>query len=200
MLKLNLPWKSLCVAAFIAAASTASADTSIVPMVQTPMSRAELVSALREGHVRVFGREASKNRLAMAWGQVALENGQGRLTFNHNLGNVVAGRGQLGYRLGDHQPYRSFISFADGAEAYWRVISRCMPALLKFDTGRPLDAALWLKRCRYFEAEISEYAPGLTKLYTYAQETVIPEEEHEREERQSLIAAAESILNPGGNQ
>ena len=79
-----------------------------VATVLTPMTRTELLGALREGHVKAFGRLPSRERMAMAWGQVAFENGQGRWTYNHNLGNVgtTASNQPAYYNRGDGHWYR----------------------------------------------------------------------------------------------
>jgi hypothetical protein len=165
------------------------------PMVQTPMTRGELMNALREGHIRVFGKPASKNRLAMAWGQVAFENGHGKLTFNHNLGNVgpTAADQPRYYNRGDGHFYRHHDDFVSGAAAYWEVIKRCSAALARFDTGNPTEAAMYLKRCGYFEADLVVYTRGFSSLYYFAHSKVFTEEENERQEREKQAAIRAAI-------
>jgi hypothetical protein len=167
------------------------------PMTKTPMTRVELLVALREAHVRVFGKVPNKNRLAMAWGQVAFENGHGQLSYNHNLGNVASARPAETpsyYSHDDHHFYRAFATFVDGAEAYWAVIKRCGAALARFDQGNPSEAARYLKRCGYFEADLEQYTKGFSNLYYFARTKVFAEEERERQQRQDIEDAANDQL------
>jgi predicted restriction endonuclease len=170
------------------------------PTVQTPMTRVELLGALREGHLITFGKLPSKNRLAMAWGQVAFENGHGLLTFNHNLGNVATTKVDQPnyYNRGDGHWYRHHETFVDGAAAYWEVIKRCTAALARFDSGNPSEAARYLKRCGYFEADLDQYTKGFSNLYYYARGRVFAEEEREqqqqRQRQQELQDAANGEL------
>ncbi len=62
----------------------------------TPISRVELARALKEGHYKVFKKYPSENRLAVAWAQIAIENLQGKIVYNHNLGNIKSSK---------HRPY-----------------------------------------------------------------------------------------------
>jgi hypothetical protein len=158
------------------------------PTVQTPMTQVELLSALREGHLKAFGKLPSKNRLAMAWGQVAFENGHGKLTFNHNLGNVgtTASDQPTYYNRGDGHWYRHHETFVDGAAAYWEVIKRCSAALARFDQGNPSEAARYLKRCGYFEADLATYTRGFVSLYYFARSRVFAEEEREKQHQQEI--------------
>jgi hypothetical protein len=169
-----------------------------VPIVRTPLSRMELLDALRDGHLKVFGKLPSNNRLAMAWGQVAFENGGGKYSFNHNLGNIAPNRqDQPSYfNKGDKHWYRAFYDFADGAAAYWEVIKRCQPALARFDSGNPKEAAAWLKRCNYFEASLEEYTPGFTSLFYTAINGLIPEEQREQDRRtQELLTTIKRCID-----
>lgn len=156
------------------------------PMIRTPLTHQELLVALRDGHNKVFGTDPSNNRLASAWGQVAFENAAGRHSYDHNLGNVgpSASDQPTFYSRSDKHRYRAFDNFVDGAAAYWEVIKRCTAALAYFDQGNPTQAAASLKRCNYFEADLALYTKNLVQLFYYAKNTVIPEEEHERERKQ----------------
>ncbi len=170
----------------VAFTQSSRADGLRQPMVQTPMTQVELLSALRDGHVEVFGQLPGHNRLAMGWAQVALENGHGNLTFNHNLGNVVATRrDQPTYRnKGDGGVYRAFDTFTDGAAAYWGTLKHCAVALHQFDAGFPVDATKSLKRCKYFEADVDQYSRAVSSLYYYAQRHLFVEEIHEQRQQQ----------------
>jgi hypothetical protein len=165
-------------------------------MVQTPLTETQLLGALRDGHVAVFGTAPSENRLAMAWGQVAFENGGGKLTYNNNLGNVVAANRETPhyYCRSDHHRYRAFETPAEGAAAYWEVIKRCKAALVRFDQGNPYAAAAGLKQCNYFEADLGLYTRGFSQLYYHAKKAVFTEEERERREYQEKLDAVHSEL------
>jgi hypothetical protein len=140
------------------------------PMTLTPMTRVQLLDALREGHFWVFGEEVNDRRLAMAWSQVATENAQGAVVFNHNLGNVgLSTPTQSSYlNEGDRHVYGAFVTAEEGAEAYWAIVQRCPAALEAFDVGDAASAAAALKECRYFEADVTRYARRLSYLYEYA--------------------------------
>ena len=178
------------------------------PMIKTPLTRTELVAALRDGHVAKFGVEPSENRLAMAWAQVAFENGQGKHTYNHNLGNISPWKpDHARYLSPDKHYYRDFDTFVEGAEAYWHNISKCTGAIAKFDTGTTADSAASLKKCGYFEADLNTYTNGLSSLFRYAIKNVLSEEKHEREERnkeaieatRNAAATLDAILDTGSN-
>lgn len=194
---------SLFLIAFSVLASPAYADPTRehVPTVRTQLTRMELLHALREGHLKVFGTYPSDKRLAMAWGQVAFENGGGKWSFNHNLGNVGAsGPDQPVYfNRGDKHWYRSFIDFEDGAAAYWEVIKRCQPALASFGWGNPQEAAIRLKRCNYYEAPLEDYAPGFSRCYYEAIHKWIPEDQREQRERdEELLATIRRSVETSG--
>lgn len=177
----------------------AQASYVVVPMVQTPMSREEIAVALKQGHVRVFGSEPSENRLAMSWSQVALENGHGTYVWNHNLGNTTpwaAGQSAY-YNPGDHNYYKSFATFSDGAAAYWATIKRCTAALADFDKGDSTKASHDLKVCHYYEAPEAPYAKMLKDLFDYSKRTVLPavyNAERLRQQIQQLVG--NSTANP----
>lgn len=141
----------------------------------TPIDAVELARVLRASHQHVFDRPVTDNGLAMAWAQVAFENAGGRVSYNHNLGNVCSGTGTSGepyFRLGRYR-FRSFDSFDDAADAYWRVIKKCSPALRSFNAGLPHDAAARLKRCRYYEADEELYSKNLSMLFYQAKHSVL---------------------------
>lgn len=152
--------------------------------VSTPMTPMELLATLRQAHIDQFGSPPSRSRLAMAWAQVALENAHGAVMWNHNVGNVGPGRGDTWYQHSPKARYRSFENFIDGAKVYWRVVAWCSAAFRMFDAGQPATATENLKRCGYFEADLEPYVKGMTSLYYHAIQTVIPQEERERRERQ----------------
>jgi hypothetical protein len=163
------------------------------PLTLTPVSRTGLVTALREGHVVVFGVEPSRNRLAMGWGQVAFENGYGKKVYNHNFGNVgpVAGQERLPWYLNptDGGRYLHHDTFVEGAAAYWTYLKqRCSVALKLFDQGRAWDAALQMGRCGYFGLDAKKYASIMSATFHVGLTQAIPEEENERQVEAARIA------------
>jgi hypothetical protein len=155
------------------------------PAVLTPLSRSELLVALWNGHLEHAGFEPSKNRLAMAWAQVAGENLHGKIVYNHNLGNVGPYRPDQPYFvIGRTHRYRHFEEFIDGAKAYWGTVRRCTSAMRMFDAGNPAKAAEYLRKCGYYEADLDVYSRTMTSLYWLALRKVIPEEERERQARE----------------
>lgn len=160
------------------------------PKVLTPMTPTELLSTLRQAHIDEYGTTPSTPRLAMAWAQVALENAQGSIVWNHNLGNV--GPSRPTHEWYQHSPltrYRAFDNFIDGGRVYWRVVTWCRVAMANFDAGRPQQATENLKRCGYFEADLEPYIAGMSRLYHYALTKVIPDEARERREKEQLEQA-----------
>jgi hypothetical protein len=134
------------------------------PRINTPLTEVELFLLLKNTHTDVFGFEASNARLAVAWSQTALECGRGAKVYNRNIGNIGARKNQLYYAVATHQ-YRHFLSFEDGAKAYWRVLKKCSSALNAFDSSSPMLAAAALKRCKYYDADEEHYAKTMQSLY-----------------------------------
>jgi hypothetical protein len=132
--------------------------------VLTPLGEKQLMNVLKHTHQEVFDRPASRERLAMAWAQVALENGRGKLTLNHNLGNVGAIKNQRYYRKGPAR-FRSFSAFHEGGRAYWNVLkNNCAGALQTFRSMDPMLTAKKLRRCGYHRTEVELYGKVLHGL------------------------------------
>ena len=166
--------------AVIMFATSSFADALHRARVHTPLTRGQLMVILRRTHDAVFGKAASKKRLAGAWAHVALENGKGRLTFNHNLGNIARTAGSQQYYFTADRKYRDFDTFDEAAVIYWKTIEGCWPALHGFDMGDADTAAKGLKRCRYYEADPEVYMTGLKRLLNEANAQVFKEEDDER--------------------
>lgn len=149
----------------------------------TPLTQVELLNVLRDTHLQEYGSVPGKNKLAMVWAQVAAENGQGQLVYNHNLGNVGALGEQPFYNVSGHH-YRHFESFEAGARAYWSTAYRCKAAMQSFAVGDAAGAANYLRRCGYYEADLEPYARMMMSLYRYAIRIVIPADWARRREEQ----------------
>ena len=133
--------------------------------IQTPVTEYELENILYEAHVDVFGKIPSKNRLAMGWAQIALENGGGSKTYNFNLGNIGANDRDSYYNVSGYH-YRNYGNFMQSARTYWHIIARCKSAVMYFDAGYSHEAAKALHRCGYFRADVIEYAKVLNSLFS----------------------------------
>lgn len=143
-----------------------------VPKVKTPISRIQLAEVLKEGHKDVFGYYPSKQRLAVGWAQVAIENRQGLDVYNHNLGNINSASSRPYYIL--RNKFKSHLTFREGAVDYWRIINKmCSSSLHLFNAGDPYGAAQQLSRCGYYGANKHQYGVEMRKLYFDALENVI---------------------------
>lgn len=130
----------------------------------TPISDVELTTVLQETHIEVFGRAASRARIAMAWGQIALENGRGAVTYNHNLGNIGPYRGHPYYKHGLSK-FRAFPNFKEAATVYWELLrDRCSAAMFSFDGMNAQYTAMKLRSCGYHRTDVDTYAKGLGSL------------------------------------
>lgn len=156
-----------------------------VEMVNTPITRTELVTVLRDGHVEAFGKAPTDSRLAMGWAQVAFENGQGKYSYDHNLGNIgPSSPDQPWYHSRiDGGFYRAFETFTAAAKRYWQVVGRCPGVLQRFDAGLAGEAARLLKGCGYFGADLDLYTTAMGSLFWTAWHTVIPQEKKTHEQR-----------------
>jgi len=145
-----------------------------VPMVRTPIGQLELAAVLRNGHYAVFKKFPSDKRLAVGWAQVAIENGQGYHTFNHNLGNINSAKTRPYYVK--HHRFKSHKDFMDGAADYWKIVNgMCKSSLVAFDAGAPRWAAYRLHACGYYGADPTEYGKAMQQLYTKAKTKLIPQ-------------------------
>lgn len=136
---------------------------------KTPIEEIELKQVLQETHLEVFGQPASKNKINMAWAQIAFENGRGKLLYNYNLGNIGAHATKSTvpyYRVADSR-FRSFFSFKEGATIYWQTLkNRCPGSLLYFNLGDARNSSVQLKNCRYYTADLEAYFLSLNSLFS----------------------------------
>lgn len=170
-------------------------------MVQTPLTEVELMATLKDAHVEVFGAQAPAKRLAMAWSQVAFENGRGKYVYNRNIGNTVTTLPEHNFYCVKGQCYRSFVSFIESAKLYWATVRHCVAALAAFDNAQSYVAAQKLKDCRYYDGDVKQYAGSMSSLYDEAVKRVLPQEEHDRQHRQEVQRISDSVVGfPGSHQ
>jgi hypothetical protein len=135
---------------------------------QTSIEVSELKEVLQESHIEVFGTKANVNKINMAWAQIALENGKGKLVYNYNLGNIGAHATKNTkpfYRVAGSK-FISFLSFKQGAKTYWKVLkNRCPGSLSYFSSGDVKSAATMLKNCNYYESDLDSYYFSMNSLY-----------------------------------
>ncbi len=148
-----------------------------VPEVRTPLSEGDLIDALRIGHSAAFGAPPSPERLGVAWAQIALETGRGKICRNNNLGNITKPKAWIGeyYVLKVPPPdpptlkFCAYDSPAAGATHYWTLLhDRFKSALSSFDSGDAAIAAAELGRLHYFLADVGQYSKGMSSLYAEA--------------------------------
>ena len=138
-----------------------------VEKIHTPIGKLELAAVLRNGYYAEFGRFPSDNVLAVGWSQVALENGQGKITFNYNLGKITSPKTYQYYV--QRNRFRALSDFQEGAALYWRTINRlCSRSLIYFETGNAYSAAQILYGCGYYGANPKRYGEEMVKLMSTA--------------------------------
>jgi hypothetical protein len=153
--------------------SFASDSSNRVACELTPIGTLELAAVLRDGHYAVFGFFPSKQRLAVGWAQVAIENRQGKETYNHNLGNINSAKSRPYYVK--HHRFKAHPDFQTGAQDYWKIVRKlCSASLPAFNAGAPYAAAQQLSRCGYYGANPDLYGKAMLQLYAKAMSKVIP--------------------------
>lgn len=148
-----------------------------VPKISTPLSEKEIAESLCSSHIELHGEAPSRNRLALSWAQISLENARGKKVWNNNLGNQGPFRMDQKYyhHLRYGWPYRSFEKPKESAKSYWQILGKCSMALRAFDDGNPAMAAVSLKNCNYYSNDmVDQYAKNLSSLYYEAIKKVIP--------------------------
>ena len=152
--------------------------THEVPRERTPLTDAELRTALAAGHVLAFEAEASPVRLDVATAMVEFETDHGHALWCFNFGNVDAAQGWTGGRFslvadegsGDsthslRKMLRAYPSADEGAAGYWRYLAEHHgAALAAFDSGDGDRAARALKASGYFTGSVEAYAAGVASL------------------------------------
>jgi hypothetical protein len=133
----------------------------------TPLTPNQVISILNDAHYSNYNKYPSKNRLANAWAQVAIENGQGKLIYNYNFGNIGAPKHtKHPYFVIAGSRFISHSSPLDGAKRYWTTLKdHCPYSLVFFDAGLPEKAAYQLYKCHYYGADPNYYAEQMRKLF-----------------------------------
>lgn len=154
---------------------------SALPRLHTPLTRAELRSAIVEGHRFALGFEASPERIACALAMLCEEHANGEAIWNHNIGNIDATSGWdgdtfdlaadevlRGTRVVVTKSLRAYSDACHGAAGYWVELAlerRFAPVLVAFDRGDPGGAAAALKAGGWYTGSETEYAAAMVALY-----------------------------------
>ena len=131
----------------------------------TPISDLELKANLLFSYIESFNKFPKINALKTAYAQICFENGNGKIIYNHNLGNIGASKGTPYYKHGGYS-FRSFNSHYEASIAYWSHLkNRCNYALNLFESGNQKQVAIALKSCGYYRADTEHYARNLESLF-----------------------------------
>jgi len=150
----------------------------LVERLKTPLTREELVLALRDGYHLAFGQGPSLKTLGSAVAQNALETAWGRATWRWNFGNLTAGAAwkkdhdyfvlHVAERLDkvNHPDkwteidlaFRAYDSATEGARGYWALLgSKYYASVLPlFAEGDVSAAAHRLSELGYFTAHVED--------------------------------------------
>ena len=154
------------------------ADPREVPHVITPLSEAEIATALDLGHAAAFGMNARSACKSIAWAMICLETGRGKALHNYNFGNVDASpdwHGPIfyltadeGHGAGTHRVRKALRSYERpfaGAIGWWQFMAAHYPgALVAFDSG---DGNATVRALTgYFTGDKASYAAALVSLAT----------------------------------
>lgn len=160
--------KALCIIIGTFSPTKECAKNLEMNKLQTSIEVQELKDVLQEAHLDIFGKPASINRINMAWAQIAIENGKGKLVYNYNLGNIGAHATKNTkpfYRVAGSK-FISFLSFKEGAKSYWKFFkNKCRGSLAYFDLGDTKNSARMLKNCNYYESDVDFYYLNMRSLF-----------------------------------
>lgn len=151
---------------------------ALVDRLKTPLTRAELVLALRDGYYLAFGQAPSIKTLGSAVAQNALETAWGQATWRFNFGNITAAASwkkdhdyfvlHVAERLDkvNHPDewttidlaFRAYESAKEGAKGYWALLgSKYYASVLPlFAAGDVSGAAHRLSELGYFTAHVED--------------------------------------------
>ncbi len=151
---------------------------------RTPVSQADLRSAIGRAYQTVNGHAASSKTLDMLTAQASLETGRGAQMYNYNFGGIKGAgpSGQTahyntrevinGQSVHLQQGFRAYPSLDQGAVDYVTLMqtrfSSAMPAAERGDINGFASA---LKSSGYYTAPESEYASALKALAPNLQNT-----------------------------
>lgn len=147
-----------------------------VDKISTPITQEEIMKILCDSHLLEYKKSPNDNRISMSWAQISLENSRGKKVWNNNLGNQGPFKTNQEYyhHLKRGWPYRSFRTLEESGSSYWSIIKKCSSALAAFDAGYPELAAISLKNCNYYDANVENYTSLLKSLYYEGKYKILP--------------------------
>jgi hypothetical protein len=179
-----------------ATGSAASKTGWAVDRVATPLGEVAIARILRTAHELELGAPPSKERLAVAWAHIALENARGEGIECNNFGNLTIWEREPGPHfvriLKERRPikrgltvtrwrwvemrFRAFESPVAGARAYWAHLNdKFSDALAQFDFEDGHGAGHKLARLGYATAFSMRYADSIASLTGEYKRRIAPE-------------------------
>jgi hypothetical protein len=144
---------------------------------RTPVSQADLRSAIGRAYTKVTGKSASAATLDTLTAQASLETGRGGSMYNYNFGGIkghsasgdtadyVTHEVLGGQDVKIKQGFRAYSSLDEGAEDYVKVLQkRFSGALDAAGSGNVDSFAHALKQEGYYTASETSYASALRSL------------------------------------
>jgi flagellum-specific peptidoglycan hydrolase FlgJ len=160
--------------------------SSDVAAQRTPVSQADLRSAIGRAYQTVNGRAASSKVLDMLTAQASLETGRGAQMYNYNFGGIkgqspsgqtahyMTREVQNGQSVHLQQGFRAYQSLDQGAVDYVSLMqTRFSSAMPSAERGDVNGFASALKGAGYYTAPETEYASALHALAPNLQNTTI---------------------------
>jgi len=158
--------------------------SSDVAATRTPVSQADLRSAISRAYTQVNGRPASSKTLDVLSAQASLETGRGAQMYNYNFGGIkgASPSGQTAHYMTREvqngqsrhlmQGFRAYSSLDAGAVDYVKTMqSHFGAAMTSADRGDVNGFASALKSAHYYTAPETEYASALRALTPNLQNT-----------------------------
>lgn len=159
-------------------------------VLQEPLSEAQLLSVLWDGHVAWFGKPPPPQRLACAFAHCALEHGRGKRVFGNNLGHVTTSGGWTGRsclhswteRTSSNPDrwnvvqlqFRVHDSLGEGALDYWKLMgTQYRTALDACDAGDAEKAGRILGELGYYTSDVDSYASAMKGLFVTARKRIV---------------------------
>lgn len=158
----------------------------LLPDLLTPVTAREVSEALRVAFGRASGLVVTRETLALATAQSALETGRWKSIHRYNLGNIKAGPTYEGYycqfRCNEviggkvvwfdpphpQTNFRAFLSLEDGATDHVSFLAhraRYAPAWSELLRGEPELYVRALKTAGYFTANEAAYTKAVVSLF-----------------------------------
>jgi len=158
-------------------------------VLQSPLTEAELLTVLWDGHLQWEGKPPPPQRLACAFAHCAVEHGRGKRLFGNNLGHVTTAGGWRGRsclhswteRAGANPDrwnvvqlqFRVHDTLLEGAIDYWKLMgSQYRAALDACDGGNAEQAGRILGELGYYTSDVESYSSAMKGLFVPARKRI----------------------------